>query len=46
MVPGVNIISRNASVASIDQAGQSGGAYEPFSRGFKGRSSQEKKLRL
>ena len=38
MVPGVNIISGKASVASVNRAERSGGHSEPLSGGFRGRS--------
>ena len=40
MIPGANIISRKASVASVNRAGGS----EPLSRGFRGWSSIRKSL--
>ena len=40
MIPGANIISRKASVASVNRAGGS----EPLSRGFRGLSPIRKVL--
>ena len=40
MIPGTNIISGKASVASFNRVGRS----EPLSRGFRGWSSQRKFL--
>ena len=42
MIPGANIISRKASVASVNRAGW----YEPHSRGFRGGSLLRKFLGL
>ena len=44
MIPGVNIISGKASVASINEDEGSGGHSEPLSRRFEGRSSLRKFL--
>ena len=44
MIPGVNIISRKAGIASVDEAKGSRGRCEPFSGGFRERSPLQKFL--
>ena len=36
MIPGIHIISRKAGVASVNEAGVSGGCSEPLNRGLVG----------